>query len=120
MPKTAPITSPQRRGYKLDGRIDLRRLPQIVETRLGQRQAEGMAAQLLHTDAGGDPPGQPDPSNGPILFLDTKLKGRAQMEAALHEALHLACPFLFEPVVLQVGRYLAMVMWKLGFRRVEN
>jgi hypothetical protein len=107
-------------GYTKDGTIDLRRLPRIIERPLGRERADGMAAQLLHSDAGDARP-YPGTDGSPTLWLDTKLRGtRAELETAVHEALHLAAPFLFEPVVLATGRYIAMVLWRLGFRRITD
>ena len=111
----------QRAGYRADGRIDLRRLPKIIERPLGREQAHGMAAQLLHSSAGGDPRDYlPDWKGEPTLYLDPSLDGtRAGLETAIHEALHLACPWMFEVVVTQTARYLAMVVWHLGYRKAE-
>jgi hypothetical protein len=108
----------QRAGYKANGTLDLRRMPKIIRRPLGREQAHGMAAQLLHSEAGGDPRGYlPDWGGEPTLWLDPSLDGtRAGLETAIHEALHLACPFMFEKVVTQVARYLAMVVWRLGYR----
>lgn len=100
------------KGFKKDGRIDLRRLPRIVERPLLRHGADGMATQLLHSDASGDLYEVTEP----IIELDTRLKGRARLETVIHEALHLACPWMFEQVVTQVARYLAMVVWHLGYR----
>ena len=53
----------------------------------------------------------------PILEIDTRLKGRVRLETIIHEALHLACPFMPEIVVLRVARYIAMIVWHLEYRR---
>ena len=110
------------RGYRRkDGRVDLRRLPRIVEAPLGQERAYGMAAQLLHGDVGAPPP---DPKNGwdgePTIWLDPAYAAhRRGLETAVHESLHLACPWMFEEVVTPTARYVAMVLWKLGYRRPD-
>lgn len=70
-----------------------------------------MATQLLHSAASGD-----DYVSEPILEVDSRLKGRLRLETIIHEALHLACPWMPEPVVLQTGRYLAMIVWHIGYR----
>ena len=50
----------------------------------------------------------PDWKGEPTLWLDPTLDGtRAGLETALHEALHLACPFMYEDVVTQTARYQA-------------
>lgn len=111
----------QRRGYRADGRVDLRRMPRIIERPLGREQAHGMAAQLLHSEAGGDARSYlPEWDGQPTIWIDPTLPGRAHLETAIHEALHLACPFLYEGVVTKVARYLAMVIWKLGYRRIDE
>lgn len=104
----------QRRGYKkASGAIDLRRMPRIIERPLGRHRAYGMAAQVLHGDAGEMPFEEP-----PTIWRDPTYDGtRRGMETDLHEALHLACPFLYEEVVTKTARYLAMVMWRLKYRR---
>ena len=75
-----------RKGYKGNGTIDLRRLPKIIERPLGREQADGMAAQLLHSSAGGDPRDYlPDWKGEPTLCLDPSLDGtRAGLETAIH------------------------------------
>lgn len=109
------------KGYTASGRIDLRRLPRIIERPLGREQAHGMAAQLLHSSTGGDPRDYlPEWDGQPTIWLDPTLPARAHLETAIHEALHLACPWMFETVVTQTARYLAMVVWKLGYRRDEG
>ncbi len=100
-------------GYKKDGNIDLRRLPVITERSLHRERAHGLASQHIHGEAGERPVG-----TQPTIELDTALKGRKEMEIAIHEALHLACPFMYEKVVTQTARYLAMVLWHLNFRRL--
>lgn len=105
----------QRAGYRRDGRVDLRRLPRIIHRPLGREQAYGFAAQLLHGDAG-EPP-YPGP---PTIWLDPSYDGtRKGLEVAIHEALHLACPFMFESVVTATARYLARLLWHLGYRKAE-
>ena len=77
-----------------------------------------MAAQLLHSSTGGDPRDYlPDWDGEPTIWLDPNLRGRPALETAVHEALHLAAPWAYEEVVTQTARYLAMVLWRLGYRR---
>ena len=109
----------QRRGYNGDGTIDLRRMPRIIRRPLGRERAYGFAAQALHGDAGGDKP-MPEWTGEPTIWLDPTYDGtRKGLEVAIHEALHLACPFMFEAVVTKTARYLAMVLWRLGYRLPE-
>lgn len=99
------------KGFRKDGGVDLRRLPLIVERPLMRHVADGMATQLLHTEPNEKPPEQP------VLEIDTRLIGRARLETIIHEALHLACPWMTEVVVLKVARYIAMIVWHLEYRR---
>lgn len=111
-PKPAP-------GYKKDGRTDLRKLPKIIYRPLKRVQAEGLAIHLQLSEASGDKPGgrlsasQHEP---PTMELDPGFVGRRRLENAVHEALHLACPWMWEHVVTPIARYLTMVLWHLGLR----
>lgn len=96
-------------GYKKDGRIDLRKLPKIVYRPLLRHGADGMATQKLHEEASGDPV----PTSVPLLEIDSRLTGRAKLETEIHEALHLACPWMPEKPVTQTARYIAMVIWHI-------
>lgn len=89
----------------------MRRLPVIVERPLMRHVADGMATQLLHTE-----PNEASPKD-PVLEIDSRLSGRARLETIIHEALHLACPWMMESVVLKVARYIAMIVWHLEYRR---
>lgn len=71
-----------------------------------------MASQLLHSEASGEPSSVSEP----LLEIDSRLGGRLRLETIIHEALHLACPWMPERVVLQTGRYLAMIVWNLDYR----
>jgi hypothetical protein len=102
------------KGFRKDGSVDLRRLPLIVERPLMRHVADGLATQLLHTEPHEAPPDQP------ILEIDSRLVGRVRLETIIHEALHLACPWMMEPVVLKVARYIAMIVWHLEYRREDE
>ena len=106
------ISKPKPNGYKKDGRIDLRRLPQIIERPLLRHIAEGLAFQKLHGDASGDRV----PVKEPKIEIDSRLRGRVRLETIIHEALHLACPWMPEITVGPVARYVSMVVWKMGYR----
>lgn len=97
-------------GFRKDGSVDFRRLPRIVERPLMRHGADGLATQLLHTDPEEIPPKEP------LLEIDSRLSGRVRLETIIHEALHLACPWMMEPVVLKVARYIAMIVWHLNYR----
>ena len=96
--------------FRKNGMVDFRRLPKIIERPLMRHAADGQATQLLHTDPDEVPPGEP------ILEIDSRLRGRVRLETIIHEALHLACPWMMEPVVLKVARYIAMIVWHLEYR----
>lgn len=73
--------------------------------------ADGLATQLLHTEPNEAPP------KAPMIEIDSRLQGRVRLETIIHEALHLACPWMMEAVVLKVARYIAMIVWHLEYRR---
>lgn len=86
----------------------------IVERPLMRHSADGLATQLLHTDPDEKPPEKP------MIEIDSRLKGRARLETIIHEALHLACPWMMEHVVLKVARYIAMIVWHLEYRETND
>lgn len=98
-------------GFKKDGNVDLRKLPLIVERPLMRHGADGLAWQFLHTG-----PGE-ETVDKPTLEIDSRLKGRQRLETIIHEALHLACPWMMEYAVAKVARYIAMIVWHLEYRR---
>lgn len=108
MPKAQTIP-----GYTRSGVIDLRRMPKIIERPLGQERAHGMALHHQHQDIGCTP------SCEPTIWLDIGLAGRQELEITIHEALHLCLPFLYEDVVRKAARYIAMILWRRSFRRVD-
>ena len=93
--------------------VDLRRMPVVREEPLGKQGACGMAEQLQHSD-----PGTAGYRGPPTIYLDPRMRDtRHELETLIHEALHLACPWMYEPVVTATARYISMVVWKMGFRR---
>lgn len=100
-------------SFRKDGRVDLRKLPKIVYRPLLKYNAAGMATQLLHTEHN---EGTRQPTEA-LLEIDSRLTGRAKLETEIHEAFHLAAPWAPEIVVLQTSRYIAMVIWHLGYRQ---
>ena len=82
-------------AYRKDGGVDLRRLPRIVRRKLGKENADGQAIETM---------------DEVILEYDSRLTGRRRLETILHEALHLACPWMNEHQVLRTARYQAMVL----------
>ena len=60
-------------------------------------------------------------ATGKVTEIDSRLTGRARLETIIHEALHLACPWMMEYAVLKVARYIAMIVWHCEYRReIEN
>ena len=100
-------------SFRKDGRVDLRKIPRIVYRPLLKYKADGMATQLLHTEHN---EGACQPTEA-LLDIDSRLSGRAKMETEIHEAFHLAAPWAPEIVVLQTSRYIAMILWYLGYRQ---
>lgn len=64
-----------------------------------------------------DPPGKPP---RPELMVDHRLKGLAQLETWVHEAMHAANPRLSEAVVTRDAHDIARLLWRLGYRRTEK
>lgn len=102
------------KGFRKDGGVDLRRLPIIVERPLMRHSADGLAWQYLHTG-----PGE-EVADRPMIEIDSRLSGRARLETIIHEALHLACPWMMEYAVSKVARYIAMIVWHLEYRRMHE
>lgn len=98
------------RGFKKDGGVDLRMLPDIVERPLMRHSADGLAWQQLHTGPGEQPPDRP------LIEIDSRLSGRAKLETVIHEAMHLTFPWMMEYAVAKSARYIAMIVWKIGYR----
>ena len=99
--------------YTKKGTVDFRRIPRIVYRPLLKHGAEGMATQLLHTDT-------PDEKQqDPLIEIDSRLTGRRRLDTEVHELLHLACPWMPEVAVRRTATYLALVLWRIGYR-LEN
>lgn len=54
------------------------------------------------------------------IELDPELEDRTHMDIALHEGLHCLFPDLSEEAVNQAGITLADLLWRLGYRRLEE
>lgn len=79
-----------------------------------RHSADGLATHIYYTEPHEKPPDEP------MIEIDSRLSGRVRLETIIHEALHLACPWMMEEVVLKVARYLAMIVWHLEYRREED
>jgi hypothetical protein len=75
----------------------------VVETKLGQFKAYGMAH--LGEDT---------------IELDSRLKGRKRLEIVLHECLHLLNPSMSEEEVIRQSKKMCLTLWKLNYRCVDN
>ena len=54
------------------------------------------------------------------IELDTRLKGKKHLEILLHESLHILHPQMTEDEVEIKSIALTGVLWKEGYRRVDN
>lgn len=59
-------------------------------------------------------------SDDNTIELDIRLKGKKHLEILTHEALHLLFPEMEEEEVIQKSIILTNVLWKEGYRRVDN
>ena len=50
------------------------------------------------------------------VLINEQLKNRQRLEVEIHEALHQAFYDLDESVVLEVGKDISRILWKLGYR----
>ena len=74
----------------------------IIYKKLGREQAHGIAE-----------------SDGNI-YLDPRLKGKKHLEICLHEVLHLLNPNDSELAIIKKSITLTKVLWKEGYRRVDD
>ena len=92
------------------GGIDLRKLPYIVFRRLPHDY--GLSDHPLWQET--------TPIKHPMVELDLETVGRKRLEVAIHESMHIAIPALPEPIVTYASRYIAKVVWALGYRADED
>lgn len=69
-------------------------------------------------DGSTDVPGAPE--NPFHLYVDTRLQGQALLETIIHEATHAVHPKLSEQWTTRIGRDVARLLWRLGYRRMEQ
>lgn len=74
----------------------------IIYKKLGREQAHGIAE-----------------SDGNV-YLDPRLKGKKHLEILLHEVLHLLNPNDSELSIIKKSITLTKVLWKEGYRRVDD
>ena len=74
----------------------------IIYRKLGREQAHGIAE-----------------SDG-VVYIDSRLKGKKQLEILLHECLHILNPMDDEETIINKSVTLCKILWKEGYRRVDN
>ncbi len=74
----------------------------LVHKKLGREQAYGIA------DSDG------------IIYIDPRIKGKKHLEIVIHEVEHLLNPIDDEETIVEKSVTLCKVLWKLGYRRVDN
>lgn len=74
----------------------------VIHKKLGREQAHGIA------DSDG------------IIYIDPRLKGRKLLEIYVHECLHLLYPEASEEEVIEKSVVLTKLLWKMGYRQVDN
>jgi hypothetical protein len=53
------------------------------------------------------------------IELDPDLEEKTLIDIATHETVHVVAPDLSEEATDRIGRHVADVLWRLGFRREE-
>ena len=74
----------------------------IIYKKLGREQAYGIAE-----------------SDG-IIYIDPRLKGRKMLEIVLHECLHILNKTDDEETIIRKSVTLTKVLWKEGYRKVDD
>jgi hypothetical protein len=74
----------------------------VIHKKLGREQAHGIAE-----------------SDG-IVYIDSRLKGKKHLEILLHECMHLLNPMDDEESIVDKSVTLCNILWKEGYRRVDN
>ena len=59
-------------------------------------------------------------SDGNKIVLEKKLKGKKHLEIINHELLHILFPEMSEEEVIEKSITLTNILWKEGYRRVDN
>lgn len=53
------------------------------------------------------------------IELDDRLSDKTLIDIATHETVHVVAPDLSEEATDRIGRHVADILWRLGFRREE-
>lgn len=80
-----------------------RRRIKVVYKKLGRANAWGLAY-----------------SEGNLVELDNRLKGKKHLEILTHEVIHLLLPDASEEEVEHISINLINILWKEGYRRVDG
>lgn len=54
------------------------------------------------------------------IVIDPDLVGKDLLEIGCHETAHVVCPYLDEATIDLLGKQLADVLWRIGFRREDD
>ena len=57
---------------------------------------------------------------GKEIEIDSRLKGKAELETMIHERLHFIFPEMDEEKILTTGEILSDYLWIHGFRRIKD
>lgn len=74
----------------------------LIYKKLGREKAYGMA------DSDG------------VIYIDTRVKGKKHLELVIHECLHILYPMDSEEAIVDKSVTLCKILWKEGYRRVDN
>lgn len=88
--------------------VDLRRVPRIVFRKLGREDAFGQAWHPAET------------GEEALIEIDPTITKLKRLEIAIHEALHIAHFPLPEIIIVRAARYVAKVVWSMGYRADEE
>lgn len=80
-----------------------KKLPTVIELKLGRRRAEGVTEYEENT-----------------IYVDPRVLGKSKLELWFHEWLHWVHPEYTEEQVLEESKLMADFFWKYHLRFVEN
>lgn len=103
------------KGFRKDGQVDLRKLPKFVVRPLGSHKADGLSSHYYDHEFDRRPK-----YTEPTIELDIGLKGQKKLEILIHEAMHIAFPWMAELIVTKGARWLAKVLWHQKLRFLDE
>ena len=80
-----------------------KKMPVVIETKLGRNRAEGMMVYEENT-----------------IYIDERLKGLNKLDTYIHEFMHFQRPRVSEATILREAKEMAEFLWNHHFRFVEN